>query len=294
MAFRKKTIMKMTTIGVIGGSGLYDLDGLTDIQEIPVETPFGPPSDPIVEGHLGDTRLLFVARHGKGHRFLPSEVNYRANIFALKKLGATSVISISAVGSMREDIKPGDLVIVDQFIDRTKGRPSTFFGAGVVGHVFFADPVCRSLAERLAEAAAKIDVKVHQGGTLMVMEGPAFSTRAESNMHRQLGVDLIGMTAMPEAKLAREAELCYTTLALATDYDCWHEEEDDVTVEAVIKILKENADNARNVIRNLAALNTPPKPCACQTTLDTAIITDRALISEELKTKMKPIFGRVL
>jgi 5'-methylthioadenosine phosphorylase len=286
--------MQHSTIGVIGGSGLYELDGMTDIQEISVETPYGPPSDPIIEGRLGNTRLLFVARHGKGHRFLPTEVNYRANIFALKKLGAGSIVSISAVGSMREDIRPGDLVVVDQFIDRTKGRPSTFFGNGIVGHVFFADPVCNSLAERLFEAATKVDVKVHQGGTLMVMEGPAFSTRAESNMHRQLGVDLIGMTAMPEAKLAREAEICYATLALATDYDCWHEEEEDVTVDAVIKILKENANNARNVVRNLAALTTDPRPCACRTTLDTAIITDRALISEEIKTRMKPIFGRVL
>lgn len=286
--------MQKSTIGVIGGSGLYELAGLTEIKEIPVETPFGPPSDPIIEGRLGQTRLLFVARHGKGHRFLPSEVNYRANIFALKTLGAESIISISAVGSMREDISPGDLVVVDQFIDRTKGRPSTFFGNGIVGHVFFADPVCKSLADALYEAASKVEVKVHRGGTLMVMEGPAFSTRAESHMHRQLGVDLIGMTAMPEAKLAREAEICYATLALATDYDCWHEDEDDVTVDAVIKILKENANNARTVIRHLAELEATEKDCACQQTLDSAIITDPSLISEEIKTKMKPIFGRVL
>lgn len=286
--------MHETTIGVIGGSGLYDLDGLTDLKELPVETPFGPPSDPLIEGRLGNTRLLFVARHGRGHRYLPSEVNYRANIFSLKKMGADCVISISAVGSMRPEIRPGDLVVVDQFIDRTKGRPSTFFGNGIVGHVFFADPVCHSLAKTLHEAASTVGVKVHKGGTLLVMEGPAFSTRAESHLHRQFGVDLIGMTAMPEAKLAREAELCYATLALATDYDCWHEEEEDVTADAVVKILKENASNAQNVIRKLATSDTSREPCSCGSTLDTAIVTDPSLIPEDVKKTMQPIFGRVL
>ncbi|MCP4606286.1 MAG: S-methyl-5'-thioadenosine phosphorylase [Proteobacteria bacterium] len=286
--------MDETTIGIIGGSGLYDLEDLTQIREHQVETPFGSPSDVIVEGRLGSSRLLFIARHGRGHRFLPTEVNYRANIFALKMLGAQSVISISAVGSMREDIRPGDLIVVDQFIDRTKGRPSTFFGGGIVGHVMFADPVCPELATNIFQAASPLEVNVHKGGTLMVMEGPAFSTRAESHMHRQLGVDLIGMTAMPEAKLAREAELCYATLALATDYDCWHETEEDVSVDAIIKILKENAQNAKAIVKNLAEAALSNKTCSCASALDFAVITDRAHIPDQLKEQMKPVFGRVL
>ena len=286
--------MKKQTIAVIGGSGLYELEDLREIKEHTVETPFGPPSDAIIEGTIGDTKLLFLARHGRGHRLLPTEVNYRANIFALKSLGADQVVSISAVGSMREEIKPGDLVVVDQFIDRTKGRPSTFFGRGIVGHVMFADPVCPELADRLYEVASSLEVKVHRGATLMVMEGPAFSTRAESQLHRQLGVDLIGMTAMPEAKLAREAELCYATLALATDYDCWHEEEDDVSVDAVVKILKQNAQNARTVVSRLARTNRAKGSCTCGTALDFAIITDEKAIPSEIVGEMKPIFGRVL
>jgi 5'-methylthioadenosine phosphorylase len=286
--------MKKQTIAVIGGSGLYELDDLREVKERTVETPFGPPSDAIIEGMIDETRLLFLARHGRGHRLLPSEVNYRANIFALKSLGAEQVVSISAVGSMREEIKPGDLVVVDQFIDRTKGRPSTFFGRGIVGHVMFADPVCPELAGRLYEVASALEVKVHRGATLMVMEGPAFSTRAESHLHRQLGVDLIGMTAMPEAKLAREAELCYATLALATDYDCWHEEEDDVSVDAVVKILKQNAQNARTVVSQLAKTNHVKGSCSCGTALDFAIITDKKAIPSEIVDEMKPVFGRVL
>ena len=256
--------MTISTTAIIGGSGLYELEGLSDIEEHNVETPFGPPSSSIVSGILDGVRLLFLARHGKGHRLIPSEVNYRANIFALKKMGAVEVVSVSAVGSMRKDIHPGDIVVVDQYIDRTKGRPSTFFGSGIAGHVMFADPTCPDLSRRLFEAACGLGIKVHSKKTLMVMEGPAFSTRAESAMHRQLGVDLIGMTAMPEAKLAREAELCYSTLALATDYDCWHEEEDDVTVEAVLAVMKKNVDNAKKIIRCLISAQTPSaKPCGC-------------------------------
>lgn len=285
--------MKQRTIGVIGGSGLYELDGLQSMARHRVETPFGEPSSEIVEGHLGETRLLFLARHGQGHRLLPTEVNYRANIFALKKLGAQQVVSVSAVGSMREDIKPGHLVVVDQYVDRTKGRASTFFGGGIAGHVMFADPVCPELSAQLVRAARERGLTVHDTGTLMVMEGPAFSTRAESKMHRRLGVDLIGMTAMPEAKLAREAELCYATLALATDYDCWHESEDDVTVEAVIRILKKNVANAKGVIETLADME-PHGSCGCPAALDNAIITDPKAIPEERKEMMKPIFGRVL
>ncbi|MDJ0763223.1 MAG: S-methyl-5'-thioadenosine phosphorylase [Myxococcota bacterium] len=281
-------------IAIVGGSGLYDLDTLTDVVEHEITTPFGPPSDRIVEGRIGRTRLLFLSRHGQGHRFLPSEVNYRANIFALKQLGATQVISISAVGSMREDIHPGDMVVVDQYIDRTKGRPATFFGQGIVGHVEFADPVCPDLSAQLFQAASSLDITVHPQGTLMVMEGPAFSTRAESLMHRQLGVDLIGMTAMPEAKLAREAEMCYATLALATDYDCWHDTEADVSVDAVIKILKENANNAKAVVQQIARQDRRQTGCSCATALEWAVITDRAAIPPEIADQMKPIFGRVL
>lgn len=286
--------MTQSTIAVIGGSGLYDLDTLENVQEHAVETPFGRPSDPIVEGTLAGRRMLFLARHGRGHRFLPSEVNYRANIFALKSLGADQVVSISAVGSMREEIVPGDLVVVTQMIDRTKGRPSTFFGEGIVGHVELADPVCGDLAETLFNAASTLDVKVHQGKTLMVMEGPAFSTRAESHMHRQLGVDVIGMTAMPEAKLAREAELCYATLALATDYDCWHETEEDVTVDAVVRVIQKNAANARKVVSELARTAPSDRGCKCKTALEYAVITDRNVIPQNTAEKMKPIFGRVL
>ena len=284
-----------TTIAVIGGSGLYNLEGLEDVQEQTVDTPFGAPSSPIVRGRIGAKVLLFLARHGIGHRFIPSEVNYRANIWALKSLGAEQVISVSAVGSMREDIHPGEFVLVDQFIDRTKGRPSTFFGEGMVGHVDFADPVCPRLAARLYAATAALELKAHRGGTLMVMEGPAFSTRAESRMHRQLGVDLIGMTAMPEAKLAREAELCYATLAMATDYDCWHESEEDVTVMSVIEILKKNVENARAVIAEVAGDDQgAARDCGCGTSLEHAIITDRKVIPHEAIERLAPIVGRVL
>jgi 5'-methylthioadenosine phosphorylase len=287
--------MDAAAVAVIGGSGLYDLDNLEDAREHRVETPFGSPSDAVIEGRINGRRMLFVSRHGRGHRLLPTEVNYRANIFALKTLGAEQVVSISAVGSMREEIRPGDLVVVDQLIDRTKGRASTFFGKGIVGHVELADPVCAELASALKTAAETLgDVTVHDKKTLMVMEGPAFSTRAESFMHRQLGVDLIGMTAMPEAKLAREAELCYATLALATDYDCWHETEEDVTVEAVVQVIRKNAANARKVVEKMAEIAPARRTCACARALEGAIITDRNALSKERAEEMKPIFGRVL
>ena len=286
--------MEKGTIAVIGGSGLYNLDTLTDVEEHEVATPFGPPSDVVVAGRLEGRRMLFLSRHGRGHRLLPSEVNFRANIFALKQLGAEQVISISAVGSMREEIRPGDLVVVDQFIDRTKGRPATFFGNGIVGHVTLADPVCLALADNLFTAASTLDVTVHRSKTLMVMEGPAFSTRAESFLHRQLGVDLIGMTAMPEAKLAREAELCYATLALATDYDCWHESEADVSVDAVVKVIQQNARNAQAVVAEVARIVPLARTWHCGQALDHAIITDKTTIPHEIRERMKTIFGRVL
>jgi len=287
--------MTNQTLAIVGGSGLYKLDGLINEKEHIVETPFGAPSSPIISGRLGNTKLLFLARHGLGHVLAPHEVNYKANIFALKRLGAEAIISVSAVGSMREDIHPGDLVVVDQYIDRTKSRPSTFFGDGIVGHVMFADPVCPVLSERVYAAATTLKGTVHKGGTLMVMEGPAFSTRAESLMHRQLGVDMIGMTAMPEAKLAREAELCYCTLALATDYDSWREEKEAVTVAAVLEIMRNNVQKAQSVIEIIAKEGLSRKAdCACAEALQFAVVTDRKMISKETTNKMSTIFGRIL
>src|SRR5512141_2310634 len=230
-------------IGVIGGSGLYEMEGMTDIAHVTVNTPFGNPSDEYVTGTLEGVRMVFLPRHGKGHRLLPSEVNYRANIYGMKSLGVQRIISVSAVGSMKEEIVPGHIVIPDQFIDRTKGiRKDTFFGNGIVGHVQFADPVCADLSAVLFEAAREAGATVHRGGAYVCMEGPAFSTRAESHLYRSWGGDVIGMTNLQEAKLAREAEICYATLAMATDYDCWHLEEEAVTVEAVIARLSQNAE----------------------------------------------------
>jgi 5'-methylthioadenosine phosphorylase len=282
-------------LAIIGGSGLYSLPELEDVRETARDTPFGAPSSPIVEGRIGATRLLFLTRHGRGHRLLPQEVNYRANIFALRQLGATHVVSISAVGSLQEDIRPGDLAVPAQYIDRTKGRPSTFFGGGLVGHVNFADPVCPELAELLATGADHLHHRVHRNTTLVTMEGPAFSTRAESRLHRLMGGDLIGMTAMPEAKLAREAELCYATLALATDYDAWRESEESVTVEQVVATLHRNVEKARAmVVETALRIGDLPRRCPCPRALDNAILTDRAAIAPELTQRMKPVFGRVL
>lgn len=239
-------------LGIIGGSGIYDIPGLSDVNELQFETPFGSPSDAIISGTLGDVRLLFLPRHGRGHRLAPHEINYRANVCAMKQLGATHLVSLSAVGSMKEEIAPGHVVIVDQFIDLTKRRISTFFEGGVVAHVGFADPVCPLLAKSLGGAAEAAGARVHFGGTYVCMEGPQFSTRAESRVYRSWGVSVIGMTAMPEAKLAREAELPYATMALATDYDCWHESEEDVSVEAILAVLKANADLAKRTVAALA------------------------------------------
>jgi 5'-methylthioadenosine phosphorylase len=239
------------TLAVLGGSGLYELAGLTHVEEIRVDTPYGPPSDAVVRGRLGDATLLFLPRHGRGHRVPPHAINFRANVCAMKKLGATHLVSVSAVGSMKEEIAPGHFVVVDQFIDLTKRRVSTFFDEDIAAHVMFADPVCHDLAGALGDAAATTGVKVHRGGTYVCIEGPQFSTRAESLVYRSWGVSVIGMTAMPEAKLAREAELPFATLALATDYDCWHESEEDVTVEAVIAVMKKNVSFAKRTIEAL-------------------------------------------
>jgi 5'-methylthioadenosine phosphorylase len=279
-------------LGIIGGSGLYEMEGLTDIESRKVLTPFGDPSDEILTGVLGDTRMAFLPRHGKGHRILPSEINYRANIFALKVLGVDTIIAVSAVGSMKDEIRPGDMVVPHQFIDRTKGRPSTFFGDGIVAHVAFADPVCHSIADILAGSVTEDGEAVHQGGTYICMEGPQFSTRAESFLYRSWGVDVIGMTNIPEAKLAREAEICYATLALATDYDCWHETEEDVTVEAILEIMHKNVEAAKRIIAKSAAKIGDRNPCGCAEALKFAIVTDPTAIPEGMKRKLEPIVGK--
>ncbi|HRV80869.1 MAG TPA: S-methyl-5'-thioadenosine phosphorylase, partial [Planctomycetota bacterium] len=230
-------------LGVLGGSGLYAMDGLEDVTEKTLSTPFGAPSDAYICGRLDGVDMVFLPRHGRGHRFTPSEINYRANIWGLKALGVTQVVAVSAVGSMREEIAPGDFVLIDQFIDRTRHRPDTFFGDGVVAHVMFADPVCEGVRQALVQASRTTGIKVHDGGTYLCMEGPQFSTRAESELYRSWGVDVIGMTNLTEAKLAREAELCYATLAMATDYDCWHQGHDDVTVEAIVAVMHANVSH---------------------------------------------------
>ncbi len=263
----------MQTIGVIGGSGLYELPGLSKVREVALRTPFGAPSDAFVTGELGEVRLVFLPRHGRGHRILPSEINARANIWGFKKLGAERLLSFSAVGSMKEEIAPGHLVIVDQFIDRTRGRTSTFFGGGLVGHVQFADPVCADLSAVVHRAAGAAGASVHRGGTSLCIEGPQFSTRAESRLYRSWGVDVIGMTSLPEARLAREAGLCYAAVALSTDYDCWHESEEDVTVEAVIAVMRRNVQTAQEVIRRAASDLVAPRTCRCGSSLEGALMT---------------------
>ena len=286
-------------IGIIGGSGLYQIEGLSNTEWLTVETPFGAPSDQYLRGtlELGDGRaatLVFLPRHGRGHRLSPSEINFRANLYGMKKLGVQWIISVSAVGSLREDIVPGHLVIVDQFIDRTRGRPNTFFDRGVVAHVAFADPVCRELADVLYAAAKEIGATVHNGGTYVVMEGPAFSTRAESKLYRSWGADVIGMTNLPEAKLAREAEIAYATVALATDYDCWHPDHDHVTVEAVIATLTKNVATARALIKAAAPKVPAQVPSYVSHALQHAIMTDRALIPAEAKERLGLLIGKYL
>jgi 5'-methylthioadenosine phosphorylase len=265
--------MQTRTIGVIGGSGLYEIEGLTAIEEVALPTPFGEPSDKFVVGRLGDAKLVFLPRHGRGHRILPHEINFRANIWGMKKLGVEWILSVSAVGSMKEEIPPGDIVIVDQFIDRTKARQSSFFGDGVAGHVGFADPICSELAAHVYAAAKSAGARVHQGGTYVVIDGPMFSTRAESNLYRSWGVSVIGMTNLPEAKLAREAEICYSTIALSTDYDCWHATHADVTVEAVVAIVKQNVALAKNIVKGAAERIPAERRCACGTAAQHAIMT---------------------
>jgi 5'-methylthioadenosine phosphorylase len=281
-------------IGIIGGSGLYAMAGLKDAREIRVKTPFGEPSDAIVVGTLEGKRVAFLARHGRGHRILPGEINFRANICAMKQLGVERVISVSAVGSLQEDLRPGEFLVVDQFVDRTKSRVSTFFGGGLVAHVTFDKPTCAQVSAALADASTQCGVKVHPRGTYVCIEGPQFSTLAEAHVHRQLRFEVIGMTNVTEAKLAREAELCYASIAMITDYDCWHPEHESVTGAQIIATLNQNAENAQNVLRE--AVRTMPKErsCKCGAALQHALITDLKLVPPATKKRLAPIIGKYL
>jgi 5'-methylthioadenosine phosphorylase len=281
-------------IGIIGGSGLYSMPGLTDVQQLAQETPFGTPSDAYVLGTVEGKRVAFLARHGRGHRILPSELNFRANIYGFKQLGVDRILSVSAVGSLKEEHKPGEFLVVDQFVDRTRHRVDTFFGNGVVAHVAFADPVCAQLAEVVTDACKKAMVVGKRGGSYVCMEGPQFSTKAESYLYRSWGMDVIGMTNLQEAKLAREAELCYVTVAMVTDYDCWHPHHDSVTVDQIVAVLLKNAENACNVVREAVAAMPKDRTCKCGSALAHAILTDRALIPVETKKRLQLILGKYL
>lgn len=287
--------MPQVKIGVIGGSGLYQIDELTDVEEIRVDTPFGNPSDSFIVGVLGGVTVAFLPRHGRGHSLLPTEIPFRANIYGMKQLGVERIISASAVGSLREELKPMDIVFPNQFFDRTRHRPSTFFGEGIAAHVTFADPICRSLCDVLEQVArAEVSgIEIHRGGTYLCMEGPAFSTRAESEVYRSWGMSVIGMTNLQEAKLAREAEICYATIALVTDYDCWHPEHDSVTIEMVIDYLTRNAANAKRLIAGaVKRLATVERTCKCGHALRHAIITSPDKISAATKQRLKAIVGK--
>jgi 5'-methylthioadenosine phosphorylase len=279
-------------VGIIGGSGLYDMAELTDRQQQTVTTPFGDPSGPYVIGTLRGKRVAFLARHGAGHRLMPSELNYRANIFGFKTLGVERILSASAVGSLKEEYRPLDILVPDQFFDRTKGRISTFFGRGIVAHIAFAHPLCPDLSAVAADAAQRVGATVHRGGTYVNMEGPQFSTLAESRLYRSWGMDVIGMTNLQEAKLAREAEICYATLALITDYDCWHPDHDSVTVELIVANLLQNAATAQKTIADAVARLDGARTCACKDALKTAIITQPQHIPDNVKKELAPIIGK--
>ena len=284
-------------IGIIGGSGLYEMDGLVNRRWEKMESPFGTPSDEFLVGELDGQRVVFLPRHGRGHKIPPSEINYRANIDALKRLGVSDVISVSAVGSLREHLSPGTFVIVDQFIDRTFAREKSFFGTGLVAHASMAHPVCSRLGLLIESAASKVGIRVLRGGTYLVMEGPQFSSLAESELYRTWGCDVIGMTNMPEAKLAREAEMCYATVAMVTDYDCWHPNHDDVTVDAIIKVLQANANNAKSLVARVAPkikADTGAGSCGCHRALGSAVITPPEARDPEMLRKLSAVAGRVL
>ncbi len=291
---KRRVRTQTISIGVIGGSGLYEMEGLTQVKTVKVATPFGKPSDDYIVGTLFGRRVAFLPRHGRGHRIMPTDINYRANIYGMKKLGVERIISVSAVGSMKEEIKPGDIVIPDQFYDHTKHRRSTFFGNGVVAHVGMAEPVCADLSNALVAAGAEVGATIHGGGTYLCMEGPQFSTRAESLTYLTWNVDVIGMTNATEAKLAREAELCYSTIALATDYDCWHHSEEAVTVEAVLAVMKRNVETSKAMIRAAVKLLPQSRGCSCGEALRSTIMTPEKLIPAKTKKDLAPIIGKYM
>ncbi|MBP1695125.1 MAG: mtaP 2 [Deltaproteobacteria bacterium] len=286
--------MAEKVVGVIGGSGLYEMEGLEDIQTVSLKTPFGNPSDAYIVGRLEGVKVVFLPRHGKGHRIQPSSLNFRANIYGMKKLGVQWIIGVSAVGSMKESIHPGEMVVPNQFIDQTKGRPNTFFDDGIVGHISFADPVCPTLSQILYDAGKEVGAKVHQDGTYICIEGPQFSTRAESRLYRTWGVDIIGMTNLPEARLAREAEICYSTIAFATDYDCWHEAAGDVSIGDVLRILAESTKAAKSAIRQAIKHLPEKRECLCANALEYAVITGKKFIPEKTKKDLEPIIGKYI
>jgi 5'-methylthioadenosine phosphorylase len=282
------------TIGVIGGSGIYAMGGLTGAREVRVKTPFGDPSDVIVLGQLEGKRVAFLARHGRGHRILPSEINFRANVYAMKLLGVERIISVSAVGSLQEDLRPGEFLVPDQFVDRTKMRVSTFFGEGLVAHVAFDKPTCAQVSGVLADASVHCAVKVHRRGTYVCIEGPQFSTLAEAHMHRQLRFEVIGMTNVTEAKLAREAEICYGSLAMITDYDCWHPEHDSVTYSQILATLNQNAENAQRVLREAVRAMPGERSCKCGSALQHALVTDAKLVPKATKKRLAAIIAKYI
>jgi 5'-methylthioadenosine phosphorylase len=283
------------SIGIMGGSGLYQMEGLTVLDERTIETPFGDPSDAYLIGEIDGVRVAFLSRHGRGHRLSPTELNYRANIFGFKLLGVHTILSASAVGSMKDEYAPTDIVFPHQFIDRTRHRPDTFFGNGIVAHVGFADPICAGASFTMSKVARDIGARVHEGGVYLCMEGPQFSTRAESNLYRTWGVDVIGMTNLQEAKLAREAEICYATMALVTDYDCWHDAHEDVSVDTVLAYLAKNAETAQKILRNaIVPAANRKRDCACPNALQHAIITQRSAITAEAKRRLAPLISKYI
>jgi 5'-methylthioadenosine phosphorylase len=286
--------MTEKVVGVIGGSGLYEMEGLEDVRTVPLKTPFGNPSDAYIVGRLEGLKVVFLPRHGKGHRIQPSSLNFRANIFGMKMLGVQWIIGVSAVGSMKESIHPGEMVVPNQFIDQTKGRRNTFFDDGIVGHISFADPVCPTLSQILYEAGKEVGATVHKDGTYICIEGPQFSTRAESRLYRTWGVDIIGMTNLPEARLAREAEICYSTIAFATDYDCWHETAGDVSIGDVLRILAESTRTAKSAIRQAIKHLPEKRECLCANALEYALITGKKFIPDKTKKDLQPIIGKYI
>ncbi len=284
--------MRQAQIGIIGGSGLYSMPGFEAREEVDIDTPWGRPSDSYVVGELAGKPVAFLARHGRGHRISPSELNFRANIYAMKSLGVERILSLSAVGSLKDEHRPLDFVLPDQFFDRTRGRVSTFFGEGLVAHISFADPICPQLSDVLHKSARTVGVNIKKGGTYLCMEGPAFSTKAESNVYRSWGMDVIGMTNLQEAKLAREAEICYVTVAMVTDYDCWHPAHDAVTVTDILDNLNQNAENACKVVAAAVAAMPPERTCKCGAALAHAIITDRKLVPGATRKKLDLIVGK--